>query len=351
MVTISIKYTEKELKDCLFNFIEHNGVPTNTRKDFRRINGLPSFGAYQHKLNIKTLIELLDYFKIEITEDERYNIETRGRAKDISKEDATKIIIHMRNKLGRELYYDDFRNPQKDEIGITTVIKIWGTMNNMKKELGLEIIQEDMVSRQITFYELLENIKSVANKIYTNEGRKVLLTSDFDKYAKVNSSTIWKMCKSNNTTLHKELSKIGFALQECGKGFNYRFADGEHVVSKYEYDFSAKLRELGLKFNDDYFRDVKYRTFIQDYKGLQNCDYVIKYNDKLLYIELAGFLGEYENWYKENRKINISAKEQYRIKLKEKENMFKSNNLDYRILFPSDLSEGFSIVKILEGKD
>ena len=107
---------------------------------------------------------------------------------------------------------------------------------------------------------------------------------------------------------------------------------------------------MGLKFNDDYFRDIKYRTFIQGYKGLQNCDYIIKYNDKLLYIELAGFLGEYENWYKENRKINISAKEQYRIKLKEKDNMLKSNNLDYRILFPSDLSEGFSITKILEGR-
>ena len=42
-----------------------------------------------------------------------------------------------------------------------------------------------------------------------------------------------------------------------------------------------------------------------------------------------------------SKEANSKSKEKYRLKLIEKEKMLKDNNLDYYILFPSDLQEDF----------
>lgn len=70
-----------------------------------------------------------------------------------------------------------------------------------------------------------------------------------------------------------------------------------------------------------------------------NCDYVIHIDDKIIYIEIAGIIADYKTWYYENKVISYSkSKEQYRIKLLEKETMLKNENLHYYILFPCDLT-------------
>ena len=53
--------------------------------------------------------------------------------------------------------------------------------------------------------------------------------------------------------------------------------------------FTFVFWELGLKYNSDYYRDVQYKTF-SDCKTKINCDYVIQYNDKKYYVEIAGML-------------------------------------------------------------
>lgn len=104
--------------------------------------------------------------------------------------------------------------------------------------------------------------------------------------------------------------------------------------------FSKFLKDYGLKYNSDYFRDVKYSTFIPEYKNNMNCDYVINFNGKTIYIEIAGILAEYKNWFYDDRIISRSkSKEKYRTKLKKKEDMLKSHNLLYFILFPCDLTK------------
>ena len=56
-----------------------------------------------------------------------------------------------------------------------------------------------------------------------------------------------------------------------------------------------------------------------------NCDYVIHIDDKIIYIEIAGIIADYKTWYYENKVISYSkSKEQYRIKLLEKETMLKN---------------------------
>lgn len=79
--------------------------------------------------------------------------------------------------------------------------------------------------------------------------------------------------------------------------------------------------------------------FIEDCKTNQNCDYVLYVNGVSIYIEIAGILQGYKEWYYNDKEISSSkSKEKYRVKLKQKESMLKNNNLKYFILFPCDLT-------------
>lgn len=157
----------------------------------------------------------------------------------------------------------------------------------------------------------------------------------------VNTETLRKTSKKYyNCTLREILKKHGISFGKQGCGINYTFDDGEQITSQFEYMFSNFLKEYGLKYNCDYFRDIKYSTFINGYQNNMNCDYVIHYKGNIIYIEIAGILSEYKEWYYQNRKITKSKhKEKYRQKLSIKESMLKSNNLIYFILFPCDLTK------------
>lgn len=156
------------------------------------------------------------------------------------------------------------------------------------------------------------------------------LCQNLNKYSK----------KYYGVTLGKLFEKYNLHLGQQGCGINYDFDDGEHITSQFEYMFSKFLRDNGLKYNLDYFRDVKYSSFIDKYSGNMNCDYVIHISDKIIYIEIAGIIESYKEWYYSNKSITRSkSKEKYRQKLYAKESMLKSNNLIYFILFPCDLTK------------
>ena len=85
---------------------------------------------------------------------------------------------------------------------------------------------------------------------------------------------------------------------------------------------------------------MDYSQFIDDYTDKMNCDYVIHINDKVIYVEIAGIIESYKEWFYNDRPISRSkSKERYRLKLKHKEQMLKDNGLSYFILFPCDLTQ------------
>ena len=261
----------------------------------------------------------------------------------LTKEKVIKIIYNMQSKINRPLMYDDFRCPKEDEVGITTIKRYWGTMNKMKKDLGLQVVQEDMICKHIDDVNLIiEGIKKTCDKIYEKENRKTVMTKDIEKYSELNvgCGAIRKVLSLANKTLREVVAEYGFVLQNEGNGLVYHFADGETTKSSYELMFTNKLREYGYKYNIDYQRDVRYRTFINYYDGLLDCDYVIKnVNGENVYIELAGMLKSYENKYNTVEEIKSNSKRKYAIKLHEKEEMLKEYELKYYILFPLELEE------------
>jgi hypothetical protein len=347
------------LIDELTSYINKNGYPTSIRKVFHSKNEMHCVRSYINCFggDLTTWIEACGFV---LTDEEKEDILKRGRASNISKDDATKIVYSMINKLNRPLMYDDFRNPSENNsyLSITVINKIWGSLNKMKADLGLEIIQENMNDRKINIDEALLQINKICNYIYTRDKRKFITSRDFDEIKNIegfenisNYGTLHKMLKNNmNISMSEYISSIGFTMGKQGNGILYDFEDGEHTTSQFEYMFSNYLRDYGFKYNIDYFRNVRYKEFISDYTGMMDCDYKINIGNKTIYIEIAGIIADYKLWYYGDKPITTSkSKEKYRFKLKEKEKMFKENNLIYFILFPCDLTRDIFMQIINDG--
>lgn len=260
--------------------------------------------------------------------------------KHMSKEQCQKIILEMSKKLNRPLMYDDFRGHNYGQVTIQMIRDNWGSLNKMKEDLGLEKNIESMIDRQLSKESFDKMINNICDFV-KNDNRNFITTREINAHKEwVNTETLRKTSKKYyNCTLIEIMKKHGISFGKQGRGINYVFDDGEQITSQFEYMFSNFLKECGLKYNCDYFRDVKYSTFINDYHDNMNCDYVIHHKGIIIYIEIAGILSEYKKWYYQNRKITKSKhKEKYRQKLSIKESMLKSNNLIYFILFPCDLT-------------
>ena len=341
----TFKNNEEDIKKFLMrklkSFVKKNGYPKCKKKDFRPENKMPTLRMYEQYLG-GDLVDWLELCGYNLSDEEKYEMRTRGgQSKNLTKDDCIKIILNMQSKLDRPLEYKDFRNPNIDEIGVTIIKKYWGSLNKMKQELGLKIVQESMMNKQLSkenFDETVKNILSFLHKECRNftTTREIHENSDWASYG-----TLDRMSKKYyGVNFIKHLNTFGITFGNQGRGINYDFDDGEHITSQYEYMFSKFLKQNGFIYKKDYFRDIKYSTFITEYSGNMNCDYVIHTQDEILYIEIAGIIADYKTWYYEDKKISRSkSKEKYRMKLKEKETMLKNNGLKYFILFPCDLTQ------------
>ncbi|MSS38930.1 hypothetical protein FYJ37_00830 [[Clostridium] scindens] len=261
--------------------------------------------------------------------------------KHMSKEQCTEVILDMVKNFNRPLMYDDFRGHKYGQVTIQMIRDHWGSLNKMKQALGLEINIESMMDKQLSKEEFDNMIVDICKFVH-DEGRDFITTREIDENANwSNMCTLRRMAdKYYNCKVQDLLEKHNITLGKQGCGINFDFGDGEHITSQFEYMFSKYLRDCGLTYNVDYFRDVKYSTFIPEYKNNMNCDYVIHINGKTIYIEIAGILAEYKTWFYADRPISRSnSKEKYRLKLKKKEEMLKSHGLVYFILFPCDLTK------------
>lgn len=335
-----MKYTKEDLIQRLRNFVDNNGYPTSKRNDFKSKNGLPCARIYANTFggDLSDWLEICGY---KLSDEEKYIIQNRGRQSNLSKEDCIEMIYSMQNSLNRPLEYDDFRNPNQNSVGITEIRRYWNTMNNMKKELGLTVNQESMTDKQITKDVLDNDVNNILDYLQS-ENRAFITTREINNLGCCSRYlSLDRACrKYYNEKLIDRLNDFGICLGKQGRGFNYDFDDGEHTTSQYEYIFSKYLREYGFVYNKDYFRDVKYSEFISIYQGNMNCDYVIHYNERVIYIEIAGIIADYKQWYYQNRQITQSkSKDEYRVKLKQKEDLLKSKHLEYYLLFPCDLSK------------
>ncbi len=271
-----------------------------------------------------------------------------SKGKTPSKEKMMHLIYRMQNEIDRPLMYDDFRGVGCYHPPIKFINLYWGTINNMKKELGLEIIQDSMLDKSLSKVEFDNMIIDICLYV-KNDKRNFITTSEIDNNKNwLNADSLRKTSrKYYNCDLQELLNNYDVSLGKQGRGTIFDFEDGERVTSQFEYMFSKYLREYGLKYRNDYQRNIDYSSFIPEYNGRMNCDYVINVKEKNIYIEIAGVIEAYKSSFFSNKSINVSkSKENYRKKLYQKQFMLKENNLNYYILFPCDLTKE-NIHKIL----
>lgn len=246
---------------------------------------------------------------------------------------------------GRVPTWRDF-NKNKDYPSFWCYQNRFGSWNNALRYYGYPTL-EDVYNFEV----ISKNLLLLCNEIYSKEKRDIISVSDIESCEYLPRYCCLKRhFDKNNISIKEFLNKNGFDINECGIGMKHIFDDGELTQSKYEYNFSLYLRNvLNLKYNIDYFRNVKYKDFILNYNGYFNCDYLINYKNRKIYIEIAGMLNDYKMHYHENKTINAKRKELYRLNLMEKESMLKENNLDYFILFPEDININF--LNVVFGKE
>lgn len=264
-------------------------------------------------------------------------LQTRNMTKAIAKD----LILKLSRKYKRPLMYDDFRKRQPDRPPIPVIIKYWGSLNEMKRDLGLEIIQENMVERHLSDEDMISAIASACQEISTTRGDNLIATQDLTESSLCPASqTINAFVKEKfGVTLTEYIQSLGYRTIEPGRGLSRVDEFGERFESRYEELFSLYLQSIGLGYLNHYHRSVKYSDICGSDCGARNCDYRIEYNGRTIYIEIAGILGQYKQFYIDNRQITSSqSRERYRVKLMEKEAMLIAAGVEYFILFPCDLS-------------
>lgn len=329
------RYSYNELISCIINFVNKNGKYPKTL-DFCPENNLPAYESCYKKRVGKNIPDILEKCGYVLTEDELYRMNAYSLGINISKEEAIEKILNMQKKLNRPLMYDDFRNPDNLNINIWVVNKYWGSMNKMKMDLGLDIIQESMVDKHVSIEKIKQSIIFICEKVFESEKRLILVKNDFIEYGcGLSVQTYRNLFLKNNENFRKFIQSLGFDLIKPGNGYNHLFDDGEISSSIFEYEFSRILRSNGLKYNIDYLRNVKYNTFIESYDNLMDCDYVIDVSNTKIYIEIAGMISDKKNKYYNNIDMNSKSKNNYSEKLRLKEKMMKDNSLNYIIYIPN----------------
>lgn len=331
----NVQYYEKYLEKLLYII---NNVDSSIGSNLSKL----SMGDYCEKYELPNYRWFIENCPDKsVYNDETFKEFAGIKPRFLTKEQCIENILKMSKEFDRPLKDDDFRDKRYNKVTVDMVKRYWGSLNKMKESLGLEIIQPQMIKiTQESFDKTIRIIKE-----YLAEDNRDFITRaewsalEFDNVYK--PEAVARFAKEHyNMSLKEYLLTQGIKMGEVGEGLSYKFNDGEITTSQFEYMFSSYIRKFGLKYNIDYFRDVRYSNFCKDYDGLMNCDYIINYNGKTIYIEIAGIIGGYKSFYYPSRPITSSkSKENYRLKLKEKEQLLISNNLTYLILFPCDLTE------------
>ena len=141
-----------------------------------------------------------------------------------------------------------------------------------------------------------------------------------------------------HTLVHAYILSLGCMMNRQTYSHAFTFPTGERVSSNYEKSVSMYLNDIGLKYNVDYRRSVKYKTFT-DITTKIDCDYVINTPNGSLYIEVAGIIHNLPGGWR-TYKYNNSKKIEYRDKMLLKEDLLIKNNLSYLFIFPEDITSG-----------
>lgn len=246
-----------------------------------------------------------------------------------TKESISEQLLELEKELDRPITTTDIT---QSNVGFSMIVinRLWGSLSKCKEDIGL-MKTKPVQPRPFSYYK--ENLLETLNYLRNNLNRNIISWKDIEGYSNsANHKAYLKSFNREGIDIFAFIKDQGFLMNPSDFSFHYTFDNGERVVSTLEYDFSNYLNATGYQYKKDYIRDTMYKSFIPSLSKTRiNCDYYI--NNKV--VEIAGMISnQNNNWY--NKKYPSKQENDYKEKLKYKQNLLEENNIPYLFLFPED---------------
>jgi len=284
--------------------IEFGRIPI--QKDLENLEGYPSRKTFtNHFGSFNDVIRLAGFEPNDLSIKEKQDFFNR----DDIKEDMIDYLKQLSIELGHTPTVKDLDNNVK--YNRSNYRNVFGSHNKAIEKAGLEINQISQYDDEFLHSEFERFVKEKDRPPYLQEFN----ASEYPSF--------W--CYQNRFgSWNKTLIAYGYEPSDSNR--KYYMDDGEVCASSYEFDISKWLHENNIVYD----RNIKYIDIDSQYKGKMDCDYKINYNNKVWYVEMAGFLPRYNVPFKK-----FSAEEKnYFFKLKYKIKLLERNEINYLIIKP-----------------
>lgn len=244
-----------------------------------------------------------------------------------NKEEIINILKNYEQVVNRPITRSDIN---KNNIGFSMIVinRIWGSLSNCKKELGLKDTSPSHPKPFLYYKKIIDEF------ILDIQNRDIHFTTwkEIEGVTTVDHKTFVKSFSDNGVDFYQYLSSYGVNIGSNSYGYSSILHTGEKTTSSYEYTFSTYLSSIGYMYNVDYKRDVMYKMFLPLSKQSKiNCDYV--FDDK--YVEIAGIINNKDNNW-ESCVYTSKTKRKYQDKMLMKKRLLQENNKQFLFLFPED---------------
>lgn len=264
-----------------------------------------------------------------------------------SKEEVVLVLSELQEKIGRPITRYDIC---KDTTGFSMIVinRLFGSLGNAKREIRLDAT-EHYQGKPFEYYKNL--LADTVTRFHAATKRTKITWRDIESGmygdAKAGHKSYLKAFNKSGVDIFSYIKTLGCEMKFGEYGSSYTFDDGERVRSSMEYDFSNFLRFLGLTYNKDYRRDVKYRNYI-DIDSRIDCDYVFDYFGTTLFIEIAGMIYEPQSGNYFTHDYGSERSNSYRDKMYMKQRILDGMNANYLFLFCNDMKSDSYEDKFIE---
>lgn len=318
------KYKKDFLISEIQRFVqEFERVPIQS--DFEGLKGYPSRKTFSnHFESFNEVIRLAGFEPVNKSNKEREIKYKDPKYREFLIQELHRFI----EENGRSPKSSDFDNGDANYPSRSAYRTVFGTWNNALNEADIPL-------NSVSHYD--DSFLESEFKRFVKEHGRI---PTYDEFNNSEYPSFW--CYQHRFGSWNK-AVIAYGYEPNDRNRKYYMEDGEICCSSYEHTISTWLKERNIKYD----RNIPYIEIDQfGYKGKMDCDYKIYYNNKIWFVEMAGFLSGTDF-----KKFSVQEKN-YFFKLKYKKKLLKRNELDYIVIEPCDIkNKSFeeTFIKMLNG--
>lgn len=260
-----------------------------------------------------------------------------------TREEVGNALCNLECQLSRPVTKQDIA---PDSVGFSMIVvtRLFGSLSQAKQDLGL-LRTAHIQPLSFEFYKT--KLERTAKKAAATLHRKTITWSEIEDDAycpyeythSTDHKTYMKSFASAGVNLVEYLKSIGIEMCPSGFSFVHTFDDGERTRSNMEYDVTLLLREHGLVYCKDYFRDVKYLEYFGGTSRI-DCDYEIVRGSEHRFLEIAGIITRPPDADWRTYQYDTRIKCEYRDKMILKERLLEDAGVPFLFVFANEMASG-----------